>query len=301
MGSGGGEVTPGEASRPMKTPMYEAMHAERYQRQSLIRRVENISGRQLICYVCGAGAYIDRDDVMSLVDLLHNVPENQDLDLMIHTPGGDIDAAEKLVTLIQSKVGAAALRVVVPDFAKSAGTLMALGSSQVVMSNTSELGPIDPQVINSDASGTRGAHPVQCYLDAYYAHAEALQRNPSDIVAQIMLSKMNSAVVKEYEAVKDRARQFAEEQLKMWMLKDKNANYTEIANKLMDTKRWLSHGQMIGWQAAKSLGLEVEYLEEHDPLWAAYWRLYCQLRLAIKDRQKIFESSYASLSTVGSA
>ena len=54
--------------------------------------------------------------------------------------GGKADSAEKLVRMVRSKVGAAALRIIVPDFAKSAGTLMVLGADSVVMSDMSELG-----------------------------------------------------------------------------------------------------------------------------------------------------------------
>lgn len=41
--------------------------------------------------------------------------------------------------------------------------------------------------------------------------------------------------------------------------------------------------------------LEVEYLDPRREPWLSYWRLYCLQRLAVKDRQKLFESDYASL------
>lgn len=277
--------------------MYQAMNASRYHRQEIIREIEAISQRRLICYVSGAGAYIDRDDSVFLVDLLHNIPENSDLDLLLHTPGGDIDAAEKFITLVQSRVGTGTLRAIVPDYAKSAGTLMVLGTSKVVMSDTSELGPINPQVISPDASGVRTAHPVQSYLDAYYDLTSRLSANPSDAVAQTMLKKLDPSIVKEYEAVNTRARRFAEEELLHWMLRADPSGYTAIAANLMDTQRWATHGQMIGWQSAESVGLAVEYLRDSDPFWAACWSLYCHLRLAIKDNQKIFESNYGSIIT----
>jgi len=151
---------------PTKTPLFQAIHAERYQRQAIIKNIQERSGHRLICYVSGSGCAIDRDDTVPFVDLLHNVPPAEDLDLLLHTGGGDIDAAEKLISMVRTKVGAAKLRVVVPDFAKSAGTLMVLGADCVVMSDTSELGPIDPQVILADGNGNRIRHSVQSYLDA---------------------------------------------------------------------------------------------------------------------------------------
>jgi len=82
-----------------KTPMFRAIHAARYQRQDLIKQIQKKQRTKLLCYVCGPQASIDRDDTVFFVDLLHHVPREHALDLMIHTGGGDIDAAEKLITI----------------------------------------------------------------------------------------------------------------------------------------------------------------------------------------------------------
>jgi ATP-dependent protease ClpP protease subunit len=294
----GDEIDTGAKSgaAPAKTPMYEAMNADRYRRQGLIKQIQINSGRRLICYVSGIATLIDRDDTIGFVDLLHNVPHDGNLDLLLHTGGGDIDAAEKLISMVRTIVGTGTLRVIVPDFAKSAGTLMALAADKIVMSDTSELGPIDPQITLNDGDGNRIRHSIQSYLDAYEAHAETLRKNPDDVVAHIMLSKLDPARLKLFEAARGRALKFAEEQLNLGMFRPpRTGNFTEIARKLMDTKQWLSHGQMISWQAASTMGLLVEYLDQKDPKWQAYWQLYCAQRLAIKDRQKIFESDCTSL------
>ena len=133
------------------------------------------------------------DDTVPFVDLLHNVNPGESLDLLLHTGGGDIDAAEKLISMIRTKVGDATLRVIVPDYAKSAGTLMVLGADMVVMSDTSELGPIDPQIIRGDGNGNRIRHSVQSYLDAYDEHSATLAREPGNVAAQIMLGKLDPA------------------------------------------------------------------------------------------------------------
>lgn len=300
-----GETTKGSAAagtppagappRVTRTPMYEAIHAARYQRQGLIKTVQDRTGRRLICYVSGSAALVDRDDTVGFVDLLHIVPKASDLDLLLHTPGGDIDAAEKLISMVRTRVGAGRLRIIVPDFAKSAGTLMALGADAILMSDASELGPIDPQITLNDGHGNLIRHSVQSYLDAYEGHSAALRKNPDDLPARIMLGKLDPATVKLFEAVRERARTFAENQLKLGMFRPPSTgNFTQIAGQLIDTKRWLSHGQMISWQDADQIGLVVEYLDPADVTWQLYWQLYCLQRLATKDRQKLFESDYAS-------
>jgi hypothetical protein len=289
-------------SPPTKTPMYQAIHASRYHRQELIKQIQHNRGAQLISYVSGIANLINRDDVLGFGDLLHNVRPNGNLDLLLHTPGGDIDAAEKLINMVRARVGLGRLRVVVPDFAKSAGTLMALGADTIVMSETSELGPIDPQITLRDPHGNLLPHSVQAYLDAYETHAAAVRANPGDAAAHLMLSKLDPATIKLCRAACDRAQKFAESQLQSGMFRSgEPGNFTKIAADLMDTKKWLSHGQMIGADAARTMGLNVEYLDMSSPEWQAYWRLYCLQRLAVSDKQKLFESDYASLPFDGHA
>ncbi len=289
------------APPPMKTPMYQAFNAVRYQRQAMIRAIQDETGRRLICYVSGPAASIDRDDTVGFADLLHNVVDGANADLLLHTGGGDIDAAEKLITMLRDVISTAELRVVVPDYAKSAGTLMALGADHIVMSNTSELGPIDPQVVLNDRNGNRIPHSVQSYLDAYTTHTETLRSNPGDVAAQIMLGKLDPATVKLFESVRERARKFAEDQLKRGMFKNTSGNFTKIAADLIDTQRWLTHGQMIGWQDARQMGLSVMFMDAKSDGWRRFWQLYCLQRLAVGDRQKLFESDYVSLTMDSSA
>lgn len=281
---------------PSKTPLFQAIHAERYQRQALIKQIEHRSGRALICYVSGGGCSIDRDDTVPFVDLLHNVEPGADLDMMLHTGGGDIDAAEKLISMVRNKVGTGKLRVIVPDFAKSAGTLMVLGADSVVMSDTSELGPIDPQIIFTDGTGNRIRHAVQSYLDAYDEYTAKLKTEPGNVAAQIMLGKLDPATVKMCQTVKVRALKFAESQLQQGMFRQ-GGNWSKAAAELLDTKRWQSHAQMISYEDARDprIGLTVEYLDPKSDDWQEYWLLYCLHRLAVKDRQKLYESDYASL------
>lgn len=279
-----------QPAAPTKTPMYEALNAPRYHRQMLIRAIEEECGPCLICYVSGKRATIDRDDTAGFMEMLHNIRPEENVDLLLHTRGGDVDAAEKVMALVQATVGGGQLRVIIPDFAKSAGTLMALGADTLIMSDSSELGTIDPQIWSDDGRGNEICHSVLSYLDAFKIHSEALAKNSEDSVARLMLSKLDPTTLRNFQAIRDRARNFAEDQLKR-----KGRNFSQIASALLDTTRWPSHGQMIKWQDAKELGLEVDYLPPRSKRWQSYWQLYCLLRLAVKDRQNIFESNYASL------
>lgn len=280
------------ASLPIeKTPMFTAMNAARYQRQEIIRAIE-ADNPKLLCYVAGLKSPVCRTDTLGFVDMLHNITPGEPIDLLLHTPGGDVDAAEKLITLLRNTVGEdGQLRVIVPDFAKSAGTLMALGANSIVMSDSSELGPIDPQVTLKDGNGNDISHSVLTYLNAYSATEEQLRKTPDDVPTRIMFEKFDPTVVRKFTSVRDRAKAFAEN-----LLKRRGANFSKIANDLMDISAYPSHGQMIGWEAAQNMGLDVTYMAPTDALWRKYWTLYCHLRLAIEGGdQRIFESNYVSM------
>jgi hypothetical protein len=273
-----------------KTPMFTAMNAARYQRQMLIRDIE-ADQPKLLCYVAGNKAQVDRIDTLGFVDMLHNVEPGDPIDLLLHTPGGDVDAAEKLIGLVRSAVGEEGLlRIIVPDYAKSAGTLMALGANSIVMSDSSELGPIDPQILSRDGAGRDIVYSVLTYLNAYEAARMALHARPDDLAARITFEKFDPTIVRKFQSVKTRARSFAEN-----LLKRRGKNFSKITSELMDIDKFPSHGQMIGWETAKEMGLTIEYMRPTDPVWRKYWALYCHLRLAIEGEQRIFESNYVSL------
>ena len=297
-----------------RTPLFQASSAARYQRQAIIKQIEARTGRRLICYVSGSKCVINEDDTMPFVDLLHkcvineddtmpfvdllhNVRPDESMELLLHTPGGNIDAAEKLIRMVRSKVGEAEFYIIVPEFAKSAGTLMVLGADRVVMSDMSELGPIDPQLPFPDSYGKVRWQTVQNYLDAYDEYTKTLTEQPGNVAAQVMLGKLDPAIVKLCQAVKERARQCAGDLLKRGMFRE-GGNWTLTVSELIDTKRWLSHSQMISWEDAQhpdTIGLVVEYLDQQSEEWQEYWRLYCLQRLAIGNHQKLYESEYASL------
>lgn len=292
---GTGDESAVDAGSSTRTPFYAASHSERYHRQDLIRSIQRESEFRLICYV-SSGCRIEHNDAVQFRDLLHRVGDGEDIELLLHTPGGDIDAADRLIHMIREKVGGAAFRIVVPHLAKSAGTLMVLGADTVVMSDTSELGPIDPQVLIPDSTGALRWAAAQNYLDAYKTHSEALRGDPGDLPSEIMFRKLDPVVHQRCIAAKKRSRSLAEDLLKRGMFRE-GGNWTATAGRLIDTEEWQAHSQGISLHDATEIGLRVSRIHPQDDLWQKYWRLYCLQRLAIGDNEKLFESDYVSLPT----
>ena len=83
----------------------------------------------------------DSEDVLRALDLTDpDVP----LDLVLHTPGGLVLASVQIARAIHRRTGK--VTVVVPHYAMSGGTLIALAANEIVMSPNSVLGPVDPQL-----------------------------------------------------------------------------------------------------------------------------------------------------------
>ncbi|MFC3695582.1 SDH family Clp fold serine proteinase [Chenggangzhangella methanolivorans] len=276
----------------VKTPLFEAFEAARYHRRAQIEAIEGETGRRLLCYISGDKREIERDDILGLVDLLHNIVQGQSIDLMLHTSGGDIDAADKFIHFIFDSIGPTGnLRVIIPDYAKSAGTLIALGANELLMSDSSELGQIDPQVMLKSQTGALMPMSVTAYLAAFYEYSDKLAKDRADVVSLEMLRQFDPFVVRKFQGQESRARTIAQKLL----LRNNNTNATKVADELLTEKKWKSHGERISVEEARDyLNLPVTYVPRTAPLWDKVWRLYCLQRLVVRTDKKLFESVFVS-------
>lgn len=295
------ETTPeGDAAslpaQPSQTPLFHAIESARYVRQGQIRDIERVTERRLIAYVAGPGTSITGIDVPPFVDLLDDVEAGKPVDLLLHTPGGDVDQAERIVLLCRKRVGDAEFRVIVPDSAKSAGTLIAIAADEIVMGDPSELGPIDPQIFITTASGEDMARPAQSFLDGLKQIREDTGDGDLSPAYFPLLDKLDPALIDFCEKAIKRSKKFAQDFLERYMLKDDPAKAAEIADDLANVEKYLSHSATIDAVRADELGLNVKILGHDDELWQAYWRLYVQMRVALPGPgTKLFEGRKASL------
>lgn len=281
-----------------RTPFFEALNASRYARQAMIEAIEKATGRRLIVYhACVQQPYsdINQSDVAPFEDLLTDCENNCNLDLLLQTPGGDIDVAEKLVYMARDR--SESFRVIVAERAKSAGTLIALASDEIVMSAISELGPIDPQVTIRSADGKPIARPANSFLDGLESIKRRMMTEGGANPAYYpLLQQLDPALIDYCEKAIERSKQFAEKWLSKYMVPDKN-KAAEIASQLSDVEKFRSHGMVIDCEEAAQMGLKVLKLQREDDLWKALWRLHLHYEAECRDygRTKIFESRKVSL------
>ena len=124
---------------PSQSPLFHAEQADRYDRQQLISSYEDAFGCRLVAVVDAIFPYA----ITLFEELVYDANPAQDLHLILATPGGDGETAVRLVRSAQSRCRE--LTVIVPDIAKSAGTVLTLGAHHILMGPVSDLGPIDPQ------------------------------------------------------------------------------------------------------------------------------------------------------------
>ena len=106
---------------------------------TLIHRQETLS-----LFGLPISRYIDIDDSEDLLRAIRLTPDDQPIDLIIHTPGGIALAATQIAFALKAHKGKTT--VMVPHYAMSGGTLIALAADEIHMDAHAVLGPVDPQI-----------------------------------------------------------------------------------------------------------------------------------------------------------
>ena len=88
--------------------------------------------------------YIDIDDAESVLRAIRETPEEREIEIILHTPGGLILAAQQIAAALARHQGK--VTAVVPHYATSGGTLIAMAADEILIDPHSALGPVDPQL-----------------------------------------------------------------------------------------------------------------------------------------------------------
>lgn len=239
-------------------------------------------------------AYIDRNidwpDVgnlhLYLKGLKREMIKNKvdEVHVILTSDGGDPNAAY-LMSRVLHRFGQelnANIIYVIPRFAKSAATLMALGGSEIRMTEVAELGPVDPQVrfgdswvsaktLRSSMSSIlqAGLHSMYSFLqqqsNGIDQHTSQLLRTVVDVMIETTIKKFQ--VIGSHESYIEHMKQLAKELLTLSMfpeeMKGTNQDRSRVDKiaKVM-TEEFHSHGMAIDYQRAIELGLKVSKVDD---------------------------------------
>ncbi len=177
--------------------------------------------------------FIDIEDSEAIIRAIRTTPPEQPIALILHTPGGLVLAASQIAMALRSHP--AKKIVIVPHYAMSGGTLIALAADEILLDRHAVLGPLDPQLPTSKGTfpapslikiakikGEKASDEILIYADI----AEKALREMQDFIKKILKGRMP------------------------------NEKAEEIAKKL--TEGYYTHDYPITFEEAKELGLPVK-------------------------------------------
>jgi hypothetical protein len=241
-------------------------------RQKYLRLLHEHTGRPVITFYSAAftkpnlpfTSAINDGDISGLMNACYGLTASErecGLDLILHTPGGSIGATEAIVSYLRQMFGKN-IRVIVPQIAMSAGTMIALSATQIILGKQSSLGPIDPQIFGIPAN----------LIVEEFKEAKSELTKSSDAAAywQIRLMKYPATAFYQANLAVDRAKKNVTD----WLLTNMFDKAVEgdvekvdrIVNHLSDSNENKAHDRHIHKSELIDLGVNVFSLEDDQVL-----------------------------------
>lgn len=207
----------------------------------------------------------------------------KELDVLLQTNGGDIHAAYNIVKLLRKS--ASTVNIIVPWFAKSAGTLISLCGDKIIMSDISELGPLDTQIAESRRGDVEYRSALNGFKALEQVQAHALEN--IDLATKMILQnsglKMSEAIdlaikfsgetsaclynqldpmdIGEYKRALEIAERYGHIILLRYMKWSKEKAHSVSMSLIYD---YPSHDSIIDKEELRGLGLPIEDITESE-------------------------------------
>ncbi len=239
-------------------------------RKKYILQMSKHTGRNVIAYYSG---FLQKntqslnhlismtdDDKNGFMTAINGMDTDKGLDLLIHTPGGDIAALESLGQYLRAKFGNN-IRAIVPMIAMSAGTMLACCSKEIIMGKQSNIGPFDPQM---------GGLPAHGIIEEFEKAKTEILANPGSLAYwQFNLQKLHPTFIGECE----KAIQWATEIVSEWLISgmfegdaDAAQKAAKICSQLNNHSTTYAHARHIHIDKARDIGLKITALEDDQKL-----------------------------------
>lgn len=231
-------------------------------RRKYLKLMNEYTGRNVVAYYSAfiqkhgiEGTGIDDSDKNAFMQVVHGLDRTKGLDLILHTPGGNVAATESLVYYLKSLFGND-IRVFVPQIAMSAGTMIALSAKSIIMGKQSNLGPIDPQY---------GGMSCAAVLEEFSTALEDVKNNPqsANIWANI-IKKYHPTFLGDCKKAIEWSEEIVIKWLKENMFSDSenpDIDATRVVAHLSSHNNTYSHSRHIHIDDLKEIGVNVIKLE----------------------------------------
>ncbi len=233
-------------------------------RRKYLKKIFEYTNRNVIAYYSGwlqrSGSptvSVNDKDISGFMLNIHKLDRSKGLDLILHTPGGDLAATEGLVNYLRTMFGKD-IRAIVPQLSMSAGTIIALSCKEIMMGSHSYLGPIDPQM---------GAMPCQAILSEFERARTEIVANPANAALwQFILSKYHPTLLSSCQHAIDMSKSLVFEWLKENMCNGDSVEASKIADDFSSHDDSKMHARHISIQKCIDLGIKVVKMEEDNDL-----------------------------------
>lgn len=274
-------------------------------RRKYLQEVADISGRDVILYSSGWTELdvnspqfsVTDTDVQGVMETISDIDADE-LDVIIHSPGGSPEVVEQIVTYLREKFST--LRIIVPQAAMSAATLMCCAADTVLMGHHSALGPTDPQMRLPTKTGQRWV-PAQTIVDQFEEIEEKNQQGENIAHFTPILSQYDPGLKQQAENAINLTNELAEEWAAQYMFAgetDARVKAQELSGYLSNHTNFMSHGRRIGRShLEQNTPMKVETLEDHQDLQDAVLSVFHATTLTHGQRQytKIIENQNGDL------
>lgn len=247
-------------------------------RQPILEEIQKLrAGRLLISFFISFRSQVPlgSEDADMIEEVLNNSDTSKGVTLLLDAPGGDGLAAERIIQLCK-QYSQGDFETIVATRAKSAATMVCLGSDKILMGATSELGPIDPQIplkIGDGWQWVAACHVVKTYNDLLQSAVNLKSGNIEPYLQQ--LAQFNATQIQMLEAATKLSESIAIASLKRGMLKDQTEK--EIKKRIecfTNPDITLSHGRALNIEHLEATGLNIEEIDLNSDLWKAIRNLY---------------------------
>lgn len=232
------------------------------EKQKYLDEISRCTGRNVISYYSGwlqkptaSDVSINDKDINAFMEAVYKLDKSKGVDLILHTPGGEIAATEKIINYLHS-IFQGNVRAIVPQMAMSAGSLIAVSCKEIMMGKQSCLGPFDPQI---------GGIACQSVLKEFEKAKEDIKNNPHALgLWQVIFSKYNPTFLVTCEQAIELSDDLADDILsKTISEKGKRKKILDAFNNNDTTK---VHSRHISKEKCKEVGLTIIDMEDDQHL-----------------------------------
>lgn len=200
--------------------------------------------------------YIDSIDKNGFMTIIKDLDKTKGLDIILHTPGGSIDATESLIDYLHAVFGDD-IKAIIPQMAMSGGTMIACSCNEIIMGKHSSLDPVDPQIIDVSA---------QTVIEEYDLAKKEISEDPSLIpIWTMILDKYPTNFYFECKNTMEWSKNILKKSLKYSMFKDNDEEtINHIIHELISREATKNHSQNLSAKKCEEIGLNITYLEEDE-------------------------------------